>query len=258
MTAHDIRQEARQLLKNLIGKYKLFLFPLLATFFSSSIQVRQTVLYQTNPEAEAAISSSFSYNIFSQLWTFILSILFTSAAYTLLEAYRKQRTEASYTDSLRGFSSPYLFKLFLLHLAEGLLLLPWIALLLLPLISYTVALYLYSGTNTFDPNSLAWLIIPALIGFVILMIKSYAYSQTSFILFDRIKEGKDTNPFDIIKESVQLMQGKKFDFFILKLSFLGWLLLIPLTLGLAGIYVIPYVWAADTVFYAQLKQASIN
>lgn len=253
MTAHDIRQEARQLLKNLTGRYKLFLFPLLATLVSAGIQVRETVLYETSLSApvETTISTSTSSDIFSQLWTFIISILFTSAAYTLLEAYRKQRTEASYTDSLRGFSSPYLFKFFLLYLTQFLLLLPWALLMFLPLVIFAVFTLM---SNSFNPASMAWLIIPSLIGFVFLIIKSYAYSQSNFILFDRIAAGENTNPFDIVKESIQLMKGKKFDFFILNLTFLGWVLLIPLTLGLASIYVIPYMWAADTIFYAQLRQ----
>lgn len=260
MSSYDIRNEARQLLKTLVGKYKLFLFPLLATFLVAGSQVKSTLEYQqqlsevNNTITTTLPSVSVSSDIFSQLLSFIISVLFISAAYTLLDAYRQKRTETTYQDSLRAFSSPYLFKLFLIFLAQWLLLLPWTLLIVLPAIILGVVTFMTLNTgNQISPTLIGIILILALVGFVMIIIKTYAYSQANLILFDRIEEGGDTNPFDIIKESVQLMKGKKFDLFILRLSFLGWVLLIPLTLGLAAIYVIPYIVAADTVFYDNLK-----
>lgn len=261
MTAHDIRQEARHLLRNLVGKGKLFLFPILVGFLSGFLQTKNTWEQQTQlydyQDALPQITStaSTSYTIFQQLLSFIMTVMLMSAAYTLLEAYRQKRTEATYEDSFRAFNSPYLFRLFLLYLTEILLILPWILLMIVPL--FILILYsVFSGGMAVD-SSVGLLNIPIIFGFVMFIIKTYAYSQANFILFDRVEEGGSLNPFDIIKESVQLMKGHKFDLFILHLSFIGWLLLIPLTLGLASFYVIPYHWAAQTIFYDQLKHPKL-
>lgn len=262
MTAHDIRQEARQLLKNLIGKGKLFLFPILANLLPGFLRVKaswenQVYHYGEESSLPTSISHStgISADIFNQLLSFITTVLLMSAAYTLLEAYRQKRTEATYEDSFRAFNSPYLFRLFLLYLTEILLILPWILLMIAPLIIFSAVVFFSLSTtgNPINTEFLGLAGIPFLIGLVMFIIKTYAYSQANFILFDRVEEGGNLNPFDIIKESVQLMKGHKFDLFILHLSFIGWLLLIPLTLGLASFYVIPYHWAAQTIFYDQLK-----
>ena len=44
------------------------------------------------------------------------------------------------------------------------------------------------------------------------------------------------------------MNGKKQDRFILSLSFIPWILLSFITFGLANIYVIPYMIAADAIY----------
>lgn len=44
------------------------------------------------------------------------------------------------------------------------------------------------------------------------------------------------------------MDGNKLDRFMLTLSFIPWLLLSLVTLGLANIYVTPYMLASDAIF----------
>jgi Protein of unknown function (DUF975). len=47
--------------------------------------------------------------------------------------------------------------------------------------------------------------------------------------------------------------GSKMDLFVLDLSFFGWFCLVMITCGLAGIYVLPYYYAAKTNAYLALK-----
>ena len=44
------------------------------------------------------------------------------------------------------------------------------------------------------------------------------------------------------------MVGYKGDWFILNLSFIGWLLLVIVTGGLASIYVTPYMYVTEAIY----------
>ncbi|PGS52369.1 DUF975 family protein [Bacillus sp. AFS041924] len=83
------------------------------------------------------------------------------------------------------------------------------------------------------------------------IIKSIAYSQVGYIL----KDHPDMNALDAITLSRRMMDGYKWKFFLLGLSFIGWLLLIIITLGLALFYVGPYFYASQAQFYEEVKGA---
>ncbi len=83
------------------------------------------------------------------------------------------------------------------------------------------------------------------------IVKGYAYSMAGFIL----AENKNMDAFEAIRCSQIMMQGHKWELFVLDLSFIGWMLLIPITFGIAGIYVIPYMNAAKANFYFSLKDS---
>ena len=85
------------------------------------------------------------------------------------------------------------------------------------------------------------------------LIKSLSYSQSLMILFDKIEDGTYTNSRDIITESRQLMKGWKNKYFYMLLSFVGWWILVELSFGLVGIYVIPFMSATNVAFYEHLR-----
>lgn len=84
------------------------------------------------------------------------------------------------------------------------------------------------------------------------LIKSYAYAMTPYILAE--KPGMGAN--DAITKSRELMKGHKWQLFLLDLSFVGWMLLGVLTLGLALFYAWPYYQAARAEFYQQVKKGA--
>ena len=61
------------------------------------------------------------------------------------------------------------------------------------------------------------------------------------------------SPMECIKESKRIMKGRKMDLFVLQLSFIGWILLVCVTFGIAAIYVYPYMQLAETNFYHRIK-----
>ncbi|WP_164966384.1 DUF975 family protein [Companilactobacillus metriopterae] len=92
------------------------------------------------------------------------------------------------------------------------------------------------------------------------IIKMISYSQAIYLYKDYIDEGnkKEYNFGDFITESRKLMDGHKWEYFVLQLSFLGWFLLSILTLGIGFIWLTPYINATNANFYDNLKSKKIN
>ena len=81
------------------------------------------------------------------------------------------------------------------------------------------------------------------------IIKGLAYSLTPYI----IKDYPELSPNEAINLSMKMMKGHKFDLFYLFLSFLGWILLAMLTLGIGLLWVIPYFQTTMAAFYQDVK-----
>lgn len=91
--------------------------------------------------------------------------------------------------------------------------------------------------------TILWALIP-LAGIFIAIVKGYAYGLSIYLA----KDNDQLSYNDAITKSRTLMNGKKQDRFILSLSFIPWMLLSLVTFGLANIYVIPYMLAADAIY----------
>ena len=86
------------------------------------------------------------------------------------------------------------------------------------------------------------------------IILSLSYSQSAYILADKADESM--SPIDILKKSREMMYGHKMELFTLQLSFIGWLLLGTLTLGILYIWIVPYMQVTYTLYYEELKKIS--
>lgn len=80
------------------------------------------------------------------------------------------------------------------------------------------------------------------------IIKSCAYSMSYYILADN----PNLTHNEARQQSEQLMNGHKFRYFCLELSFIGWYLLATLTAGILLFWVIPYNQVAVAAFYDDL------
>lgn len=81
------------------------------------------------------------------------------------------------------------------------------------------------------------------------LIKMYSYALTSYILIDNPELSYNA----AITKSRQMMNGHKWELFILDLSFIGWGILTMITFGLASIYTYPYMGTARANFYNNLQ-----
>lgn len=81
------------------------------------------------------------------------------------------------------------------------------------------------------------------------IVKGLSYSMSTYIL----AENKGKSALECINESKKMTEGHKMDLFVLGLSFIGWGLLCSITLGIASIWVIPYMQATYANAYNSLK-----
>ena len=75
------------------------------------------------------------------------------------------------------------------------------------------------------------------------------FSQSYYIL----SEDPSKSITQCIKESVDMMNGHKWDLFYLELTFIGWWLVSILTLGIAALWVAPYQKLTEANFYLDLN-----
>lgn len=84
------------------------------------------------------------------------------------------------------------------------------------------------------------------------IIKSYSYSMAYYILLDH----PEYSAFQAITESRKLMNGHKWQLFVLHLTFIGWFLLSFISLGIGFFWLIPYFNAAQMQFYLKISGQS--
>ncbi|WP_231869907.1 DUF975 family protein [Paenibacillus riograndensis] len=85
------------------------------------------------------------------------------------------------------------------------------------------------------------------------IVKSYAYSQVPYILADNPNIGYNR----AVELSKQMTHGHKFRMFVLDLSFLGWILLGLLALGIGVLFVQPYINATKAELYLELRHNAL-
>lgn len=79
---------------------------------------------------------------------------------------------------------------------------------------------------------------------------SYCYYMVPYIL----AENPDMKAMDAMRLSKEMMEGQKWNTFILEVSFWGWWLLGSLACGIGGIFIQPYFDATIAELYAELRQ----
>lgn len=82
------------------------------------------------------------------------------------------------------------------------------------------------------------------------IVKSLSYAMTPYIM----AEQPELSASEAIQRSMLMMDGHKWELFLLHLSFIGWDLLVALTAGIGNLVLNPYKNAAITAFYRELKQ----
>ena len=115
---------------------------------------------------------------------------------------------------------------------------------------------LFSGFDVFGEAFLLNLrILLRIIGWTLLfiipgIIAAYRYAQA----FNVMAENPALGSGECIERSKMMMRGNKWKLFCLQFSFIGWFFLTCLTLGIAGLWLSPYMAVAEMFFYHDVKR----
>ena len=114
---------------------------------------------------------------------------------------------------------------------------------------------LFEGYNDVIRIAFAYIIYASicLIGTLLFIlpgiIAGLMYSQIPYIL----KDNKEMGVIDALRRSREMMAGHKMNLLLLILSFIGWIILVALTLGLGLLLLEPYMQTTLAHYYEDLK-----
>jgi uncharacterized membrane protein len=117
---------------------------------------------------------------------------------------------------------------------------------------------LFDGFKSFMSGFIAYLLVgifTALWSILLIVpgiIAAFRYSQTFYIL----KDNPAMDGYAAIQKSKEMMKGHKGEYFVLCLSFFWWFLLGSVTLGIAYLWIGPYIAMTTANYYEWLKKQS--
>ncbi len=85
-------------------------------------------------------------------------------------------------------------------------------------------------------------------GLIWTAVKSYLYKLSLYIMNDN----PDMSAKEAVEKSAELMNGHRWSYFWLQLSFIGWIILGALVCGIGMFWVLPYMQVATVAFYDEL------
>lgn len=85
------------------------------------------------------------------------------------------------------------------------------------------------------------------------IVKYYSYSMAYYVKLDHPEYGWKA----CIDESRRIMNGHKLEKFVLDLSFIGWIIVGSLCLGVGTLWVTPYMAATDAYFYEYVRTCPV-
>ena len=90
------------------------------------------------------------------------------------------------------------------------------------------------------------------LGMIFFLIPGIVAAYSHAMVYHILAENPDMTVREAMAESRRIMKGNKFRFFRLQFSFIGWYLLVAITFGIAGLWVMPYEQAAIASFYREI------
>lgn len=90
------------------------------------------------------------------------------------------------------------------------------------------------------------------IGVFLLVIPGIIFSYSFSMAFYIINDHPEMSAIEALRESNRLMKGHKMEYFFLQMSFIGWIIVGILSLGLGLFWVCAYMNTANAIFYNQL------
>lgn len=181
----------------------------------------------------------FILNLLIQLFTSVMNV-----GYCFYTMHIARNEQAAYRDIFYGFS--ILGKSIWINILIGLFTFLWTLLFMIPA---CVTIILGIVMDSYIMLALYPILMIAGIAGGIYM--SLRYSLSIYFMID---EGCTSR--HAINLSKQAMHGRVGEFFILQLTFIGWMLLSAITMGILSVWVKPYMEATNVNFYDTVRRPS--
>ncbi|MFM0817067.1 DUF975 family protein [Streptococcus suis] len=274
MSNSDIRAKATVIREQTDGMITLFLAPVLISFLSGvaefglkQIWGRTGIVFWGETIVKDGVTWSHNYISLdpSIIFDFIAQCLIVTACFQLIRVVRKQRDKVSFSECFSLLDGknflPILVTTFLKMLVIYIAGFPAVIGMALLSISFFSTVFIVGAPVGYQPDFSGFFsssyfqigVILVVIGLVCGLLVDYGLSQVQFLLYDHLENNIYSSPFKLFKQSWQLMKGNKWRRFMLDLSFIGWFIGVLLTFGFLGLYVYPYYWTCQTIFYEDLK-----
>lgn len=227
MLRFEIKQQAKDALRDNFGaKMLLFIIPIIWTILDTANNTRITFENWSKPPTETILDTwliltGFVTSIASSLAiSLLLSIITTGAVFNYIKIFRGERERPRFTNCFTPFTDGSLWKIVTLNLVQYLII---FVLILIPIVGWIFLVYFALG-----------------------------WSQSTYVLYDQIEEGRYVGTMGVLRESSQIMRGWRADYFVFQLSFIGWWILSGITGGLVGFYTVPYINMSMVSYYENL------
>ena len=269
MSNRDIRAKATAIRESTDGMMTLFLAPVLIMVLSDVLDRmwgQAGIVLWGNTFVKNGVTRTIHYISLgpSSFFDFLVQCLLVTACFQLIRVVRNEKSIVSFKDCFSLLDGKNFLPIVVTILLKQIFLYVaafpttvGVALILLSFYNSIFILEAHVGyspdfSSFFNSTNLYLGLILMLVGIVLNLYINYGLSQVSFLLYDYLDKDMYTSPFKIFKQSWQLMSGNKWRRFLLDLSFIGWFIGVILTLGLLGLYVFPYYWTCQALFYEDL------
>lgn len=227
MSRWELKNQAKGALRDNFGsKMLLFIIPIIMGILGGGNGMKQSMDY--NGSFDNVPSSVWMAVSFATLLIVILMIvvaLFVSvvtvgAIFNYIKIFRGERNNPQFKNVFGPFYDGSAGKIILLNIVKGII---FVVLMFIPIIGWAVGIYLALG-----------------------------WSQSTYVLFDQLKEDRYSGVMNVLSESATMMKGLRGDYFIFKFSFFWWYVLYGISGGLAGFWTTPYLNMASIAYYENI------
>lgn len=117
--------------------------------------------------------------------------------------------------------------------------------------------------NSFDGSYIKKLVLYILRNLLVtvlaflLIVPGVIFYYSSYFAFQIMCDYPNLKPSEAIKLSKKIVKGNRSELFLLDLSFIPWYLLCAITFGIVGIYVIPYNYTVQALYYENFRLRAI-
>lgn len=91
----------------------------------------------------------------------------------------------------------------------------------------------------------------------LLIVPGIIYAYSTYFAYELMSDNPNLKPTEALRLSRKMIRGHRTELFVLDLSFIPWILLVIITLGIASIYVDPYMLTTKALYYQNFRARSL-